>query len=233
MINIIKEAFDIHVYHPCIVPTILSGLFDGLVSVPVWPVTKGIVTEFWFSDLFQFFGYDRLGNPVLNGGYTQYAYFAIPFGYLLLLYSRRIITTACKTVPHRVQVFLRICFNSFDGYSVYSRSFSFLSYKLKRFPHLFFGDGIRFWSFEQIHSFKLFNLKLIQQLTRLRQSLDSAPITGVSSLLRTDPPLFCRLGIGLTASRLMTFPYAPADSFPCSVTEPGIKSCHLYAGCPS
>ena len=29
MIYVVKEPFDVHVYDPCIFPTVLSGLLDG------------------------------------------------------------------------------------------------------------------------------------------------------------------------------------------------------------
>jgi len=75
----------------------------------------------------------------------------------------------------------------------------------------------------------------LKRLLRVRQSLRSSPITGDSSLLRTDPPLIPGIGtLRLTLKRAyIVLPWHPGFSFPCSVTEPGIKSCHLYAGCPS
>ena len=75
----------------------------------------------------------------------------------------------------------------------------------------------------------------LKQLLRVRQSLRSAPITGVSSLLRTNPPLIPGIGtLRLTHFQAcVILPWHPGFSFPCSVIEPGIKSYHLYAGCPS
>src|SRR6056297_532188 len=236
MVNVIKESFDVHVYNPCITPAIFSCFPNGLMSIAVWSITIGIFTEPRLSEWFQLFGYNHLGYPVPYGRYTQLSLTPTSFGYLMLSYSRRMETSACKTVPYRVQVFPGKSLDVLDGDAINSGGFALPSYMFKRFPYLFFGNGIRFWSFVQIHPFKLFNLKLIQQLTRLCQSLRSAPITGVSSLLRTNPPLIPGIGtlrLTLRSRAYIILPWHPGFSFPCSVIEPGIKSYHLYAGCPS
>ena len=69
------------------------------------------------------------------------------------------------------------------------------------------------------------------KFSRLSQSLRSAFITKVSSLLRTDPPLLLHRYSYSYVSYAWDSPLSSRDRFLCSIQKPVISSCHLYAGC--
>lgn len=57
MIDVVKESFDVNIYHPRITPAICAGLLDGLVRTLSRTITKRVWREVFISPLTQKYGW--------------------------------------------------------------------------------------------------------------------------------------------------------------------------------
>src|SRR5512139_2686156 len=109
-IDTVKEAFDIKVQDPIILPTSLTSDSQGLNRRLLWPIPVGVRMEIFLQNRLQVSFDYRLGNAVCDRRNPQRPHSPIVLRYIDPTYRRRKIAARGHPIPDLEEIVLQIHF---------------------------------------------------------------------------------------------------------------------------
>lgn len=120
MVNIIKEPFNVQIYHPIMLPAFHTCFLQRLFCRPLRAVTVRIPVKYGFQLRFKVQLCYSLRYPVCYCWNAQLSLSAAYLGYGYLAYGLREITSARHPVPQLVQVAFQVGLECRQAFLVYA-----------------------------------------------------------------------------------------------------------------